>query len=141
MDRSKKWRFTTAISHININESNNWNTSNTNNIIVNSNLPHGNVQNVSLYIALITLQKVTYSESSASINDEITDQIIISEEVSSHQNSSEIIYNTQDDNVINLLNTEYEAYVTSIHSINETNNRSINDEKNYIHKYYATLLP
>ena len=30
--------------------------------------------------------------------------------------------------------------VTYIHSINENNNVSMNDDDNYIHKYYATFL-
>ena len=55
----------------------------------------------------------------ASINVEINDQIIISEEISSHKNSLEMIDNTQYDNGINSVNTEEESDVTSIHSINE----------------------
>ena len=45
----------------------------------------------------------------------------ISEEISSHQNLAEVIYHTCDDNGIVLLNTEEEADVISIHSINATN--------------------
>ena len=43
--KSKKSRCTTMISQININESNNLNTSNSDNIIGTSNLPHSNIQN------------------------------------------------------------------------------------------------
>ena len=54
----------------------------------------------------------------------------ISEEISSHQNSSEIIDNTKYDNGINLVHTRTVSYVTSIHSINETNHISMNDDNN-----------
>ena len=53
---------------------------------------------------MINLQKVTDSESGASINDEMTDQINKSEEILHHKNSSEIVNNTQYDNGINLVN-------------------------------------
>ena len=49
-------------------------------------------------------------------------------------NSSEIIDHTCDDNGINLLNAEEESYTTSIHSINETNDISMNHDDNFIHK-------
>ena len=58
----------------------------------------------------------------------------------SHQNPEEIIYHTCNDNGINLLNTREEADVISIHSINSTNDISMNDDDNYIHKYYAPFL-
>ena len=58
------------ISHINSNESNNWNTSNSDNLIGNSNLPHSSVKNESSFNTLVNLQKATDSDSSASINDE-----------------------------------------------------------------------
>ena len=45
--------------------------------------------------------------------------------------------NTCDENVNNVLNIEEEAYVTSIHSINAANDISMNNDENYIHKYYA----
>ena len=51
-----------------------------------SNFPHINVQNGGSFNTLITLQKLIYIESSVSINDEITDKIHMSEEISSHQN-------------------------------------------------------
>ena len=63
-----------------------------------------------------------------------------SEEISSHQNSEELIDYTCDDNGMNLLNTYEEADVTSIHSINATNDISMNDDYNFIHKYYAPFL-
>ena len=67
------------ISHINSNKSNNWNASNSDKLIVPSKFHHSSVQNDSPFNTLITLQKLTYLESSASINDEITDPINISE--------------------------------------------------------------
>ena len=78
--------------------------------------------------------------SSVSIDDEKMDQNNTSEEISSHQNSAEIIDHKCDDNGFNLLNTEEEAGVTSINSINGNNDISMNDDKNYIHKYYAPFL-
>ena len=65
------------ISHVNSNESNNFNTSNSNNTIVTSNLPNSNVKSESSFNTLITFK--IYSESSAIINEEITDQVNISE--------------------------------------------------------------
>ena len=53
------------------------------------------------------------------------DENNISEEIYSRQNSAEIIDHTCDENGINLLNTEEEADVTSIHSINATNDMSM----------------
>ena len=44
--------------------------------------------------ANITQQKVIDSDSGASIYDKITDKVNISEEISSHKNSSKIINNT-----------------------------------------------
>ena len=60
-----------------------------------------------------------------------------SAELSSHQNLLEVIDHTYDETGINLLNTEEESYVTSIHSINATNNISMYYDDNFIHKYYA----
>ena len=60
-----------------------------------------------------------------------------SEEIASHQNSTGVIDHTCDDNVINLLNTEEEADVTSIQYINETNDISMNYDENVIHRYYV----
>ena len=61
----------------------------------------------------------------------------MSEQISCHQHSEEIIDHTCDDIRINLLNTEEEAGVTCIHNKNETNDISSNDDDNYFHKYYA----
>ena len=44
---------------------------------------------------------------------------------------------TCDDNGINVLNIAEELDVTSIHSINATNDISINDDDSFIYKYYA----
>ena len=52
-----------------------------------------------------------------------------------------MIDHTCDDNGINLLNTEEEAYATSIKYINGTNKISMNDDESFIHKYYAPFLP
>ena len=52
---------------------------------------------------VITLQKETDTESSTRINDEIMDDNNTSEEISSHQNSAEVIDHKYDDNGINLL--------------------------------------
>ena len=70
------------------------------------------------------------------INNEIIDEKNISEEISSHQNSSEVIDHTCDENGINLLNTEEEADFASINSINTTHYISMNGDDNFIHKYY-----
>ena len=42
---------------------------------------------------------------------------------------------------MNLINTEEEADVISIKSINGTNDISINEDEYFIHKYYAQFLP
>ena len=47
---------------------------------------------------------------------------------------------TCDESVNNVLNIEEEAVVTSIYSINITNNISMNYYYNYMHKYYAPFL-
>ena len=51
-----------------------------------------------------------------------------------------MITHTCDYNGIDLLNKKEESGVTSIQSINENNNISMNDDENSIHKYYAPLL-
>ena len=51
-----------------------------------------------------------------------------------------MIDHTFNDNANNLLNNEQEADFTSIHSINATNNISMNDDENLIHKYNAQFL-
>ena len=63
-----------------------------------------------------------------------------SEKISSHHNSGELIDHTYDDNGNYLLNTEEEADVTSFHSINATNDISMNDDNNFIHTYYSPFL-
>ena len=45
-----------------------------------------------------------------------------------------------DENGNNVLYIEKGADVTSIHSINETNDISMNYDENYMQKYYATFL-
>ena len=64
-----------------------------------------------------------------------------SEEIASHNNSTVLIDHTRDDNGINLLNTEEESDVTSIQYISGTNGISINEDENFIHKYYVPFLP
>ena len=51
-------------------------------------------------------KKETDKESSTIINDEITDDKNTSEEISSHQNSAEVIDHTCDDNGNDPLNAE-----------------------------------
>ena len=63
-----------------------------------------------------------------------------SEEISSHQNSAESIDHTCDDNGKYLLNKEEEAGVTSTHSINSNNEISMNDDENFVHKYYGSFF-
>ena len=76
LSRSKKRRCTTVNSHVNSSKSNNLNTSNSDNVIGTSKLPHIKVQNYSQFDTLITLQKVTDKESSVSINNKINDEKI-----------------------------------------------------------------
>ena len=61
----------------------------------------------------------------------------ISEEISSHRSSAEVIDHACDENGNNWFNTAEEADSTSIHSINVTNDTTIKDDDNFIHKYYA----
>ena len=86
------------------------------------------------------MKKGTDTYSSNSINDKITDGNNTSEEISSHRNPAEVIDHTCDDNGSNLLNIEEEADLSSIHSINATNDISMNYDDNLIHKYYAPFL-
>ena len=83
-----------------------------------SNFPHSNVQNGSSFNRLNTLQKLIDSDSNVSINDEIKYQNHMSEEISYHQNSEEIIYHACDDSGINLVNIKKEMGFTCIHSTN-----------------------
>ena len=96
------------VSHVNSNKSNNLNTSNSDNLIGTSYLPHSNVHDYSSFNTLVTLQKLTDTYWSVSISDETTDQNNINEEMSSRQNSVETIDHTLDDNGINLVHTEEE---------------------------------
>ena len=63
-------------SQVNSSETNNLNTSNSSNFIVNLNPPCINVQTKSSFNILITLQKETDTESSISANDKIMDETI-----------------------------------------------------------------
>ena len=74
-------------SHFNSRESNSLNTSNSDIFIVTSNLPHINVQNEFFLNKIITLQRVTDTESLVSINDETMEEKCISEEIPYYQNS------------------------------------------------------
>ena len=62
------------------------------------------------------------------------DENNISEEISSNYNSAELIDHTCDDNG---KNTPYrkKADFTSINTINATNDLSMNDDNEFIHKY------
>ena len=57
------------MSYVNIKKSDSMNTSNSDNIIENSNLPHINIQTKISFNKLITLQEETDTESIISIND------------------------------------------------------------------------
>ena len=121
MYNSKKRRCTTVNSHVSGRKSNNPTTSNSDNYIGNSNLPHLNIHTKSSFTTLITLQTGTDTESSISINNETFYEKNISEEISSHQNLAELIDHTCDDNGNHLLNSEEGVDATSINSINATN--------------------
>ena len=104
--KSKNSRFNTVNSYVNSSRSNNPNTSNTDNFIVNSNPSNINVQNESSFNTLINLQTKTDTESIIIINNEKIDEKNISEEILSHQNYAGVIDYTCDDNIIILLHTE-----------------------------------
>ena len=137
--KSKKRICITVNSHVNSSKTNNSNTSNSDNVIGNSIIPCININTKISLNKLITLQKETDTESINIINDEIMDDNNTSEEISSHQNSVEVIDHKCDDNG-KKLNTVEEADVTSIHSINVANNISMNDDDSSIQKYYAPFL-
>ena len=82
------------------------NTSNSDHAIGNPNLTRINVQTKSSFNTLIILKKETDAQSSIIINDEIIDENNKSEEISSQQNSAEVIKNTCYENADNLSNTE-----------------------------------
>ena len=133
-------RFSPGNSHFNNSETNNYNTSNIDDVIGNSNLPRINIHTKCSLHKLITLQKKTDTQLRISNNNEITDDHNKNEEISCHQNSEEVIDHTCDDNGDNLHNIEEVTDATSIHYINATTNIYMNYDKNYIHKYYAPLL-
>ena len=96
---------TTVNSQVNISELQNLNKPNSDNVIGTYNLTHIIVQKDSPFNTVTTLQNMTTTESSVSINDEIIDENNISEEISSHQNSAVTIYRICAENIINLINT------------------------------------
>ena len=138
--KSNKRRFITVNSHFNSSETNHLIASNSDDVIVNSNLPCINVHTKGSLNKFVTLQKATDTQSGTSINDEITDDNKTSEEISCHQNSAEVMDHTCGNNGNNALNIEEESDVTSINYINETTGISMNDDNNYMHKYYAPFL-
>ena len=136
-----KSRCTTVKSHVNSSESNDQNTYNSDNAIENSKFPCINIHTKFSLNELITFQKESDTESSNIINEENMDDKNAGEELASHQNSTGVIDHKFDENGINELNSEEQADVTSFQSINETNEISMNDDENLIHKYYAPFLP
>ena len=46
---------------------------------------------------------------------------------------------SESEDITNVLNIEEYYDVTKIHSINATNDKYINDDDNYMHKYYARV--
>ena len=106
----------------------------------NSNLPRINVQTNISFNTLLTLQKWTDTELIISTNNGIIDENNITEEISSHHNSEEVIDHTLDENGNILINTEEETDVTSIHFINATIDISTNDDETFIYKYYTPFL-
>ena len=115
------------------------NTPKSDNVIVNTNLPHINVQNYSSFNTLLLWKSIIYRVKCYYQWLKI-DEKNISEEISSHQNPVEIIDHKCDDNGSNLPNTEEEVDFTLIHSINTTNYISMNDDDNFIHNYYAPFF-
>ena len=99
-----------------------------------------NVHTKSSINKLFTLDYETDTYLITITNNEIIYGNNRSEEISSHQNSAEVIDCTCDDNGINLLNTIEKVYATSIHSIDSTNDISMNYNDNFVHKYYAQFL-
>ena len=97
---------TTVNLHVNNINSKHYNTSNSDNVIGNSNLPRVKVQTKSSFNTPITFQKETDTDSIISIKYEIADDNNTSEEISCHQNPSEVMYHACDGNVNNVLNKE-----------------------------------
>ena len=94
----KKRRFTTGNSCVNGKKSNNLNTSNIDNIVGNSKFPSINVQTESSFITIINFRIGPDIETKIHINNETIDKNNISEKILSHQNLSEVIDHTYDDN-------------------------------------------
>ena len=117
-------RCITVTSHVHSSKSNHMNTYNSDNANRNSILPCINVHTKRSSNELVTLYEETDIDSSTSINDENIYDNNASEELGSHQNSTRLIAHKCYDNGINLLNTEEEADVTSIQSINGERMRS-----------------
>ena len=80
------------------------------------------------------IYKIKYIESSVCINNKIPFFNDINEENSSHKISLEIIDHVCDGIGMDLDHIEKEVNVTYIHSTNETNQISINDDANVLHK-------
>ena len=137
---SKKRVCITLNSYFNISVTYNQNTSNIDNVIGNSINSCINVHTKSSINKLFTLDYETDTQLITITNNEIIYGNNRSEEISSHQNSAEVIDCTCDDNGINLLNTIEKVYATSIHSIDSTNDISMNYNDNFVHKYYAQFL-
>ena len=101
----KKRRYATIISHVMSNESNNFNTLNSDNVIVTSNITKKNVQNYSPLNTIITLQKLMYTPEIISINDERTDQKILLKKFLLIKILEQLLDHKCDKNGINLVDT------------------------------------
>ena len=86
--KSKKRRCVTVNSRVKSSEIHNLNTSNSDNVMGNPNLPCINVHTKSSLNKLIHFQKETDAQSITNINDGIMYDNNKSEEISSHQNSA-----------------------------------------------------
>ena len=72
--KSKKSSCITVNSHVNSSESKKLNTSNSYNVIVNTNLPRIKVRDDSSFDTISFLKKVTYTESNVRTNYEVMDE-------------------------------------------------------------------
>ena len=72
--KPNKRKCTTVNTHVNSSELNNLNISNSDNVIGTSKISHINIQNSNSFNTCITLQKSTDKKSSDRINDEIMDK-------------------------------------------------------------------
>ena len=102
--KSNKTISITVKSHFKISKTNNSNTPNSADVIGNSNPPRINIHTKISLNKLINFQKETDTQSSTSINDEITDGRNKSEEILCHKNLVGEIDHTCDDNGNNVLN-------------------------------------